>query len=396
MKPTHETDAGTSQALGAGCYLIDRWRARGRVAGARWQVKVKDTATGKWASESFADGQKAAAKAWALAAIGRVSAGQIDAIRQDRRRPEVLMEEALKRHLEVLRERGRDAKHIGEVESITKRAIAAGITNLAEDGIAAKAASWLAASAKTPMTRLKFRRVLGAVGRTAMRWWPILERDPFLPLQGEGAPIPEPPTFTVPELRRLVADAALSSEIGRATALAIYSGARMREITHLRTDRIDIARRRIDIVPPTDAERAAGARLKRNRSRSVPIQDELAALLPGWLAANTEHLFPGLRPRNNDFMARQFQAHLVAVGIDADDCPRDDRRRSFHSLRHSHAMLALACGEDGLRLQLSLGHTTQEMTGHYTSAAMRIRGEVAYWSGVFQLRKEGNHAPSKI
>ncbi len=292
--------------------------------------------------------------------------------------------DALTHHLAAMKERGRSDQHTKELERIVKLAIAAGMKDLADPGIAAKAARWLDAMDVSDLTRHRYRVHLIAVGKTAVRWWPadVLPREPFLALSGQGAQMPPPPVFQPAEACTLVSDASLAKSAtgGRLWAFLIYTGCRYKEAAWARWDRLDLGRGTFGIIPPDAAEHAAGSRVKRNKSRTVSIQAELVEILTAWPGKHEGFLFSDeWRMRPHVYNVAAFRAHLEALEI-----PLKERR--IHALRHTHACLAIAAGEDSLRLRLSMGHAGEAMQGHYASQAMRWRGQLAEWDGNFRLR----------
>jgi integrase len=167
-------------------------------------------------------------------------------------------------------------------------------------------------------------------------------------------------------------------------AFLLYTGCRYREAAFARWDRIDFDRATFSVIPPTKGERDAGEAVKRGKSRTVTLQPELVGLLRGWRNDDEEFVFPSVwrtvAQHHRDNVAA-FRRQLVALEI-----PLSSRR--IHSLRHAHACLAIASGEDSLRLRLSMGHAGEQMAAHYAAAAMRWRGILNAWRGVFRLRDQ--------
>lgn len=296
----------------------------------------------------------------------------------------------LERRMSRLRERGRSPRHALEIERIAQSAHAAGVRDLADPGVSARAANWLEGLDISDLTRNRYRRHLVALGKEAMRWYPadVLGREPFLALGGEGAKLPAPPYFTPAECCALATDSSIANEEtgGLLWAVLLYSGCRYREVAWLTWDRVDIARKTIAIIPPTEDERRQGAAVKRDKARSIAMHDELVALLASRVRGG--FVFEDWwRSRNHVRYVEQFRAHLALPEV---NIPLNGRR--IHSLRHSHAIMAIACGVDSLHLRLSMGHAGPEMQAHYASAAMRWRGSLAGWNGRFRLRDEAEAA----
>ncbi|MCS6970497.1 MAG: Arm DNA-binding domain-containing protein, partial [Planctomycetes bacterium] len=103
------------------------------------------------------------------------------------------LKEALRRHLAMMREKGRDAGSIRLVEASCESAMQAGIDDLTARDLPRQVDRWLASLTCSPITKKRHRVNLCGVIRSAMRWWPdAFPRDPLLALQGFTAPLPAP------------------------------------------------------------------------------------------------------------------------------------------------------------------------------------------------------------
>jgi integrase len=298
--------------------------------------------------------------------------------------------DALKLHLGKLDERKRDARHVAELKRVVGDAVTAGVVDLAAPGIVKAARTWLDGLDLSEQTRARYRRHLLAVTRTALAEWPpeILPRDPFTGLRGKGAAMPVPAVFTPAEAMTLASDNALALPGGRLFAFLLLSGCRFKEATWARWDRVNLARETFDVVPPSASEYAMGSRVKRMKPRTVALPAELVALLTRWKAAAPEgepFLFPNeWRVQSHVASVFAFRAHLDALGIPLADA--DAKGRKIHSLRHTRQTIGIACGEDSLRLRLSMGHAGEDMGAHYSRLAMRFRALLADWNGTLKLR----------
>jgi integrase len=379
-------------------HLMLRWRAHGKP---RWYVTVR--AEGR--SRSFPLGTIStwpevpveAARALAREAVVALAKGHDPVVTKQeaqalRREQEaggrVPFAQALERHLGTLAGRGRSGSHVRELERVVRLAIDAGVVDLAHPSAAATAQGWLDSLEVSAPTRHRYRVHLCAVGKTALKWWPaeVLPRDPFLALTGQGAQLPPPPVFTPQDAVLLASDTALSQPDGLVFAFLLYTGCRFREATWARWERIHLDRATFDVVPPSASERAAGAAVKRDKPRTVALPSELVALLRAWCPPNARgFLFEEawrIRPHVSNTIT--FRKHLGALGI-----PLEGRR--IHSLRHTRQTLGIACGEDTLRLRLSMGHAGEDMAAHYGRMAMRWRGMLRDWDGELRLRDPAWH-----
>ncbi len=375
---------------------VQELAVRLRGGSARWYVqkwargRQRRVALGTWPSIKVELARELAREALVKLARGIDPLEEKRAERAEARGGRVPTLDALNRHLAKINERGRSERHVAELDRVVKLAIGAGVKDLSDPGCAAKAEAWLSKLDISDLTRHRYRAHLIAVGKTALRWWAadVLPREPFLALAGKGAPLPPPPVFTPPECVHLVSDAALArlDDGGPLWAFLLYTGCRFREGAWARWDRIDLDRATFLVIPPTVEERAAGEAVKRDKARTVALQAELIDVLRDWRRADPdgEFVFPAAwrRTMNRHIESvMAFRRHLAAIAI-----PLNGRR--IHSLRHSHACLGIACGEDSLRLRLSMGHAGPEMAAHYAAAAMRWRGVLNDWRGVFKLRDQ--------
>jgi integrase/recombinase XerD len=225
-----------------------------------------------------------------------------------------------------------------------------------------------------PVTRARYAALLRSVGVTARKRY-RLNANPFEDLEVVVPDLDAPATFTMDECRLLASDLSINAPFGLMVALALYAGLRLRECAWLRWSDVhaDDAEGFIAIDPPTENEREAGARLKRNKRRSALLMDELAAILAARRPEDDDYIMPeDVRGWDTQQHGRAFAKHLKLLNITKDE-------RSFHSLRHTFASIALAVGIDGMRLQLSMGHAGAEMTRHYAQGAARLRGAVRDW-----------------
>ena len=195
--------------------------------------------------------------------------------------------------------------------------------------------------------------------------------------------LPPPPTFDPAEAITLASDAALALPGGRLWAFLLFTGCRFKEATWARWDRFKLSRATFDVVPPDAAEYAAGSRVKRMKPRTVALPAELVAMLTPWSQEanpSAPFLFAAeWRTRPHVYNTFAFRKHLEALRIPL-------QGRKIHSLRHTRQTLGIACGEDSLRLRLSMGHAGEDMGAHYGRMAMRWRGLLSDWNGELKLR----------
>lgn len=139
-----------------------------------------------------------------------------------------------------------------------------------------------------------------------------------------------------------------------------YTGLRWGEASALRTRRVDLARRRVDIaesVTEVDGRLVWGTP-KTHARRAVPLPRFLARDLAPWMEGRRpdDVLFPA--PRGGVLRVRNFRRNVF------DPASRRLGLDGFHPhlLRHTAASLAIASGADVKVVQLMLGHSTATLT----------------------------------
>lgn len=299
----------------------------------------------------------------------------------------VMLDDVLKRRTAQLIEKGRCEEYRRDIERTAEGFKASsGIDDLLNPQCAIEAEKWVSGLTLSPSSKKRHRANLKSLGIAACRWWPdLMTRNPFAALDAGAVDLVAPEIFTVAECKLLVSEKALAHLWGTIGAVLLYTGARLMEGVHLHWSRIDLSDhvRLIYVVPPTTAERAEGARVKRNRGRAIPIQPELIEILARTPEAErVGYLLPdSLRRRHRAEHRRQFLSWCKLAGVTVGD-------RHPHSLRHTRACLGLAAGENDLTLRLTLGHTNEAMSAWYAQSAMRMKAQVGHWNGKLKLKEE--------
>lgn len=188
-------------------------------------------------------------------------------------------------------------------------------------------------------------------------------------------------------------DLAEASGQGRLVILTLaLTGLRFGELVALRVGRVDLLRRRIDVVE--SASEVGGVlhrgTTKTHQRRSVPIPrflvDELAALAAGKGGEDLLFTAPGGGPvRLMNFRRRVFDPAVRAAGLDG---------LTPHELRHTAASLAVSAGANVKAVQRLLGHASAAMTLDVYSGlfddeldALADRLDLAVIAGAETLRK---------
>ena len=181
-------------------------------------------------------------------------------------------------------------------------------------------------------------------------------------------------TFTPDQTKKLLAVA--GGQWGGVIRLGFYTGARLRDLTNLRWNNIDLANGTMTLTPmKTD---------RKGKKITVPLHPELAA----WLLSQPTsddgkaYLFPALANRSSggrQGLSYEFQKLMTAAGIAAEydylEAEGDGRKRirlSFHSFRHAFSsMLANAGVSQEIRQKLT-GHASAEVHALYTHLEMEV------------------------
>lgn len=141
--------------------------------------------------------------------------------------------------------------------------------------------------------------------------------------------------------------------------LLAYTGLRWGEATALQVKRLDLMRRRLEVVRTAiDLGEVSYGTPKTHQHRSVPIPrslvDELAAHVAGKEPEALVFTWPRGAPlRNQNFRARVFTPAAEAIGVP---------RLTPHDLRHTAASLAVQAGANVKVVQRMLGHASAAMT----------------------------------
>jgi integrase len=141
--------------------------------------------------------------------------------------------------------------------------------------------------------------------------------------------------------------------------LLAYTGLRWGEATALQVKRIDLLRRRLEVVRTAiDLGEVTYGTPKTHQHRSVPIPrslvDELAQHIAGKEPDDLVFTSPrGAALRNHNFRRRVFAPAATAIGVPP---------LTPHDLRHTAASLAVQAGANVKAVQRMLGHASAAMT----------------------------------
>jgi integrase len=229
-------------------------------------------------------------------------------------------------------------------------------------------------------TRAKHLRVLGACFSSASESG-YAARNPARQLPKDARPRPakkESAYFEADELKRLFVK--VEPGVYRVLFLvALKTGMRLGELLALTWAELDLVEAVIR-VRRSYSDGSLGT-TKNHELRDVDVTDELVELLGEWWGElgrpeDDRLVFPGPTKSgylNTKTIAAELYAAMAAAGV-----PRvgaTGAKRTFHSLRHTHAKVALENGRSITWLQRRLGHQSIFITigtyGHWEREARR-------------------------
>jgi len=285
-------------------------------------------------------------------------------------------------YIEHLRGKGASPNHVVQVKWVLTRLIDAGINDLRDERLPAKAEAYFR-NLKTVMTnqdgtvrrqtltdvspRTKNCYLAGLIALCA--WATRMRMLPYDPLKGVITRFKEPkktkPVFSLDELKAILSDEHRAQRFWLPFAISIYTGTRLSEALNLEWQDIKWKERKIHVRLKTQY------RLKGQKERYSPLQDELVEILRplakphGWIVDE--------QTRTHPKTWRWFFSKLLkAAGVAVDD-------RSPHSTRHTWAALSIASGVDAFHVMEMAGHSNLNTTLRYAKCASLFREAVKVW-----------------
>jgi integrase len=197
----------------------------------------------------------------------------------------------------------------------------------------------------------------------------------------------EAPYFTDDELPRLIA--ALPEDEKPLIQLALLTGMRLGELLALRWSQIDLVNGTIHVrqtyVDGIGATTPKSDRGRRDVELMKAAETVLAALLQDrGVESDDALLFSPRLPtsdgyrRGGDILRRVLYPAMERAGMPREGLhlmPPTESKRTFHSLRHTYARIALENGAELSWLSRQMGHATASFTeqryGHWSKAARK-------------------------
>lgn len=157
--------------------------------------------------------------------------------------------------------------------------------------------------------------------------------------------------------------------------LALYTGARCGDLCLLRWSSVDMQNRVIRFMPHKTAHSS-------HKIVEIPIGDVLYEALSS-LDLSTDYVLPNVAYRyqhNSGGISRDTKKLLVAAGLKPNDSGTTRRvlavsRMGFHGFRHTAASMMICNGVNPLVVRDLLGHTSVDMTAHYTHVNLETKRE---------------------
>jgi len=157
--------------------------------------------------------------------------------------------------------------------------------------------------------------------------------------------------------------------------LALYTGARCGDLCLLRWSSVDMQNWVIRFMPHKTAHSS-------HKIVEIPFDNYLYEVLSP-LDQSTEYVLPNIAHRyqhNSGGISRDTKKLLLAAGLKPNDAGTTRRvlavsRMGFHAFRHTAASLMICNGVNPLVVRDLLGHTSVDMTAHYTHINIETKRE---------------------
>lgn len=157
--------------------------------------------------------------------------------------------------------------------------------------------------------------------------------------------------------------------------LALYTGARCGDLCLLRWSSVDMKNWVIRFMPHKTAHSS-------HKTVEIPFGNVLYEALSS-LDQNTDYVLPSVAYRyqhNSGGISRDTKKLLLAAGLKPNDAGTTRRvlavsRMGFHGFRHTAASIMICNGVNPLVVRDLLGHTSVDMTAHYTHVNLETKRE---------------------
>jgi integrase len=244
------------------------------------------------------------------------------------------------------------------LHSLGKRAMLS-LAHLAPKDIRAYRDAELAAGKSNKTANLSVKIV--SAGFNAAFRQGYITVNPCTALESLPEETAERSNFTAKQVARLVK--AAEGDWQSAILFAYYTGARLRDVTNMRWNAIDLDAKLINFIPS-----------KTKKHVTIPLHSDLERHLLKSPGIGKAFLFPSLGERSTggkNGLSGQFARVMARAGIEGKITRHTAQGRansslSFHSLRHSfNSAMANAGVAEEVRMKLT-GHSTREIHTKYT------------------------------
>jgi integrase len=221
----------------------------------------------------------------------------------------------------------------------------------------------LKAEEQSQSTANRYMAFLRALLRRAANDWKVIDTVPKVPMYAiEQA---EPTWLTRAQFERLAK--ALPPHLADMARFSVSTGLRMRNVTHLTWDRVDLKRKHVWIP---------GSRAKGGKPISVPLNDEAIDVLKSWQGQHEERVFVFRKRPVDDANGATFKAAAASLGLPG---------LRWHDFRHTWASWHIQAGTPPHVLQELGAWASYEMVRRY---AHQSSSHLAVWAKKVQRSKK--------
>lgn len=175
----------------------------------------------------------------------------------------------------------------------------------------------------------------------------------------------EPRWLTRPQYKKLAKELAPNPHLADMAEFTVNTGLRMRNVTHLTWDRVDLKRRHV-WIPSSSA--------KAGKPIAVPLNSDAVAILKRWQGEHETHVFVFRGKPIDDANGAAFKEAAKAAGL---------RGLRWHDLRHTWASWHVQAGTPLHALQELGGWASYEMVRVYAHLSS---GHLAKYAKAVQRR----------
>lgn len=220
----------------------------------------------------------------------------------------------------------------------------------------------LKAEETSESTANRYMALLRALLKRAVAVWQVLDSAPKVPMYSVEPP--EPRWLTRAQFEKLAK--ALPEHLEAMARFTVATGLRMRNVTHLTWDRVDLRRRHVWIQ---------GSQAKAKKPIAVPLNDDAAEILKAWKGKHPERVFVFRGKPVDDANGAAFKAAAASIGLP---------ELRWHDLRHTWASWHIQAGTPPHVLQELGAWASYEMVRRY---AHLDSSHLAKWAKRVQRRK---------